>query len=94
MNPFTPEERAAVQKFHSALAERCAETKDDKNCPACDMRLYCYTAPPSVTVDQLELVMKFLENRAADRELAGSLDRASRTECIHRTSQTQCEEEP
>lgn len=75
MIPFTPEERAAIQKFHSALAERCAETPEEKNCPACDMRLYCYMAPPSVTPDQLNMVMDFLENRAVDPVLAGSLRR-------------------
>lgn len=77
MLTFTPEERAAIRKFHSALAGRCAETPEEKNCPTCDMRLYCYMAPPSVTHDQLELVMDCLENRAADLELAGSLDKTS-----------------
>ena len=94
MIPFTPEERTAIQRFHSVLAERCASNPDDKNCPACDMRLYCYMAPPSVTVDQLNMVMDFLENRASDCELASSLDIAFHNECNHRTLQTPCEEEP
>lgn len=89
---FTPEERAAVMKFHAALAQRCAETPEDKNCPACDMRLYCYTAPPGVTPNQLNLVMDFLGNRAADSELASSMDRAFRDAQNHHISPLPCEE--
>lgn len=94
MQKFTPEERAAICKFHAALAARCAETPEDKSCPACDMRIYCYMAPPSVSADQLELVMDCLENRAADQALACSLDRAFHSECNHRISSIQCAEEP
>lgn len=94
MVTFTAEERTAIRKFHDALAERCLETPNEKNCPACDMRLYCYMAPPSVTANQLELVMDYLENRAAVAALVDSLDKASPTACTHRISQTPCEELP
>lgn len=58
----TKEGRAAIREFFAALGKRCSSVPDGENCPACDMRLFCYAAPPDKTA-MIDQVISFLENR-------------------------------
>ena len=61
---YNPNEtdRAAIRAFFRALGERCASVPDGENCPRCDMRIFCYAAPPDKE-SMVDQVIKYLEVR-------------------------------
>ena len=63
---FLPEERAAIHKFYRILARRCNSVPDGENCPGCDMRLFCYMAPPSKDAPLIDKAIDFLESFEMD----------------------------
>lgn len=67
----TKEGRAAIREFFAALGRRCSSVPDGENCPACDMRLFCYAAPPDKTA-MIDQVISFLENR--DQAVSGMVE--------------------
>lgn len=70
---FSKADRKAILAFHKELAKRCTGVPIRENCPRCCMRLYCHSAPASVTEDMLDQVMGYLENDAAVAEWTQSI---------------------
>lgn len=72
---FSDAERAAVKKFFAALRARCESVREEDNCLCCDMRLFCYAAPPSKTDDMLDDVMNFLQDRKLAAEIVAQMNK-------------------
>lgn len=51
---------AAVQRFHSMIAEACTGVPLDENCLKCWLRLYCFSAPRTLSRDMIHDVVKTL----------------------------------
>ena len=54
-----------VQEFFKRLAERCAkvpQTEYGSRCEQCGMRIFCFTAPQSITEDMVRQVVNYLQN--------------------------------
>ena len=58
---YTLEEWEAIQRYHQALAEYCTGLPEGASCERCGLRLYCFSAPQSVTAEMVDNVISILE---------------------------------